>query len=78
MADYDVELYTHTYRENRKRAPYTPRMTRSEEAFFSSENQEKKGFALRAPHYNTVACIVVERYHYSSFVSEWLLLRLVS
>ena len=52
MADYDAELHiqTHTIAENGKKAPYTPRMTGYEEAFFPLENQEEKAsrVALRA------------------------------
>ena len=53
VVDYDVEInpQTHTLTEEIKKTPYTPRMTRYEEAFFSLENQEEKGFALRAAHY---------------------------
>ena len=45
MADYDVESHTHTFRK--KKVPYTPRLTRYEEAFFSLENQEEKARASR-------------------------------
>ena len=41
----DANRQRNQHTEKTKNAPYTPRMTRYEETFFPSENQEKKGFA---------------------------------
>ena len=51
--EWPITMLNYTHGEKKKHLHYTPLMTRYEEAFFSLENQEKKGsrFALRAPHY---------------------------
>ena len=60
---YDVDAHKHTYREHKEMAPYTPGMTRYEDAFFAMEKQEKKTspFALHAPHCESVSLHVCVR-----------------